>query len=347
MLRGCEDLAIIKTVVHVIDGNGEEPILGTNLLELDEETYMYLHNHIKKALCNEGNFRGEFLIENSCVKVNTESNFEFEEDYFVESSKDIADHMFKVVKNTLGAPSGDLVVVEIIADGKKAIGMMFMDYKTSFVHDIKFEDKEFKVELKPNTISLPQKGRKLSNFAFYGKSTDPDCNYELIMAEKHSIDENGEKVEFFISDFLQATVVLDSSDITRLFRNQTEKWLRKNVKEDIGKAIDCRMEIDERYINNAQIDIKETVNDFIDSIEEREKFLMNLEKAGVDTDQPFEVDKKWVGSKFKSKQIKTDTGFSIKGDFDVFEDSSRFEIQYNGDGTINYIIKQVRNIYQS
>jgi hypothetical protein len=167
------------------------------------------------------------------------------------------------------------------------------------------------------------------------------------MMERTSLDENGEKVEFFISDFLQATVVLDYSDVTKLFRNQTEKWMRKNMKENIGKAIDVRLELDDKYVNNAEIDIKDTVNNVIDSIEEREKFLMNLEKAGVDTDQPFEIDKKWVGKKLKMKNLKTDTGFTIKGDFDIFEDSSRFEVQYNGDGTVNYIIKQVRNIHQT
>jgi len=344
-MRFCEDVAITKTIVHVIDGNGDEPLLGASLLELDEETYMYLHNHIHKALNSDGNARGEFLINTSLVY--TECQGMMGESDFIDASANIANHLFKVVKNTLSAPSGDLVVVELVVEGKKGIGILFMEYKTSFVHDIIFEESMFKVELKPQTISLPPKGQRLGKFAFFGEHIGNESPYELIMMERTSLDENGEKVEFFISDFLQATVVLDYSDVTKLFRNQTEKWLRKNMKEDIGKAIDVRLELDEKYVSNAEIDIKDTVNNVIDSIEERDKFLMNLEKAGVDTDQAFEIDKKWVGKKFKMKNLKTDTGFTIKGDFDIFEDSSRFEVQYNGDGTVNYIIKQVRNIHQT
>lgn len=344
MLRNCEDVAITKVIAHVIDSNGDEPLLGKSLLELDEETYMYLHNHIHKALNSAGAARGEFLINTSLV--HTECIGMMGGDNFVDASNKIAEHLFKVVKNTLGAPVGDLIVVEILAEGKKAIGMLYMDYKTSFVHDVKFEDKDFKVELKPQTISLPRGGTRVNNFAFFGDSTSEEHAYDLVMGEKNILDENGEKVEFFLSDFLQATVFLDDSDITRVFRSATEKWMRKNLKEDIGKAIDCRMELDEQYINNAEVDIKETVNNVIDGIEEREKFIMNLEKTGIDTDKPFEIDKKYVGKQLSSKKLKTDTGFVIKGDFDIFEDSSRFEIQYNGDGTVNYIIKQVRNIHQ-
>lgn len=344
-MRYCEDVAITKTIVHVIDGNGDEPLLGTSELDLDEETYMYLHNHIHKALNSDGNARGEFLINTSPVY--TECIGMMGEGDFVAGSANIANHLFKVVKNTLGAASGDIVVLELVVEGKKGLGILFMEYKTSFAHDIKFEESMFKVELKPQTISLPPKGQRLGKFAFFGESTSHESPYELIMMERTSLDENGEKIEFFISDFLQATVVLDYSDVTKLFRNQTERWLRKNMKEDIGKAIDVRLELDEQYVSNAEIDIQETVNNVIESIEEREKFMMMLEKAGVDTDKPFEVDKKWVDRKFKMKNLKTDTGFTIKGEFDIFEDASRFEVQYNGDGTVNYLIKQVRNIHQT
>ena len=346
-MRYCSDIAITKTIIHVIDGNGDEPLLGNSLLELDEETYMYLHNHIHRALNSESNNRGEFLIETSPVYV--ELLAMIGDDEFVSHSRKLAEKLFKVVKSTLSAPSGDLIVMECVVEGKKVLGLLFMEYKTSFTHEIKFDETEFLVDIKPQTISLPEKGQRLSRFAFFGESLLYERHeriYDLVMMERKNLDENGEPVEFFISDYLQATVVLDNTDTTRLFRSSTEKWLRRNMKEDIGKAIDARLELDEQYINGLEIDIQETVGNVIDTVEEREKFLMNLEKAGVDTDTAIEIDKKYVGKRFKQKTLKTDTGFTIKGDFDIFEDSSRIETQYNGDGTVNYIIKQVRNIHQ-
>lgn len=347
-MRYCSDIAITKTVIHVIDSNADEPLLGDKLIELDEETYMYLHGHIHRGLNSDSNRRGEFLINTSCVY--RELNEMLVADDFVEHSKTIANHLFKVVKNTLSAPSGDLIVVECMIDGQKVLGLMFMEYKTSFTHDIKFNERQFSVDLKAYTVSLPPQGQRLRRFAFFSESSlleKHEKNYDMVMMERTQLDESGEPVEFFIADFLQATVVLDNCDVTRLFRSSAERWLRKNMKEEIDRAIDVRAELDEQYINNVEVDIKSTVGYVIDTVEEQEKFLMNLEKAGVDTDQAFEIDKKWTGKKLKHKTIKTDTGFSIKGDHDIFEDSSRIEIQYNGDGTVNYIIKQVRNIHQS
>lgn len=62
--------------------------------------------------------------------------------------------------------------------------------------------------------------------------------------------------------------------------------------------------------------------------------------------QDFEVDKHWIESKMKVKELKTDTGLVIKGDYDLFKDSQRINMKKNGDGTIDYIIKNVRNIIE-
>lgn len=347
-MRYCNDVAITKTIIHVIDGNGDEALLGNTVLELDEESYTYLHNHIHKALNCEGNNRGEFLINDSIVHAELRKMLESND--FVEHSKVLANKLFKIVKSTLSAPSGDLIVLECVVEGKKVYGMLFMEYKTSFTHEIKFAESEFTVDIKPQTVSFPEKGQRLNRFAFFGESVLYERHeklYDLVMMERKTLDENGEEIGFFISDYLQATVVLDNTDTTRIFRNNTEKWLRRNLKEDIGKAIDIRLEIDEQYLSDVEIDINKTVNNVIESAEEREKFLMNLEKIGVDTDMAIEIDKRYVNKKMKIKNIKSDTGFTIKGDYDIFEDTSRFEIQYNGDGTVNYIVKNVRNIHQS
>ncbi len=46
----------------------------------------------------------------------------------------------------------------------------------------------------------------------------------------------------------------------------------------------------------------------------------------------------------KTRAIKTDTGFTIRADFDHYDDQLRFEVRKNGDGTVDYVIKNVRNI---
>ena len=57
-MRFCEDLIIKKATVHVMDQNGDEPIIGDSLVDLDNDSYEYLYNHILKVLSSDNNNRG-------------------------------------------------------------------------------------------------------------------------------------------------------------------------------------------------------------------------------------------------------------------------------------------------
>ena len=339
-MRFCEDLNIKKVVIHVMDQNGDEPVMGDSLVELDSDSYEYLYNHILKVLSSDNNNRGEFLNENGIV-YNSVKEMILNDD-FLEGSRKIGEFLFKVLKSVKGSLSGDLVILELSIDGETVIGILFLEYKTSFVHDIRFREDSLAVDIKAQTIALPPVGQRLSRCAFI-KMPSID-SIELIMLERPNLDEDGERVEYFVEKFIQGTIVLDNYDITRIFKEQSERWVRKNLKSDINKATEIRSEIDDKYINSVDVDIEDVANQITDSLDEKEKFLMELEKKGIDVNDQFEIDKRFVQKKYKQKNIKTDTGFSIRGEFDFFSDSSRFEMKVNGDGTVNYIIKGVRNV---
>jgi len=55
------------------------------------------------------------------------------------------------------------------------------------------------------------------------------------------------------------------------------------------------------------------------------------------------VDKTWVDKKLKRVRLNIDKQIDLYINEEIYHDSSKFEIQRNGDGTINMIVKNVMN----
>ena len=47
------DININEAVIHILDSNGEEPVLNEYSLDLDEDIYKFLFKHIEKCFKDE------------------------------------------------------------------------------------------------------------------------------------------------------------------------------------------------------------------------------------------------------------------------------------------------------
>jgi hypothetical protein len=265
-----------------------------------------------------------------------------EEDAFVQASKSIAEWLFKCMQEHPLIPSADLIVSQFMSGSERFIAVMKMDYQPSFVHDIQYTEDGFQVDLVSQEISLPSMSQRLNKAAFFKKPEDDA--YDVVVIDQPIKAEDGSIIEYFQKTFIQASFVVDHMDKTRIVRDQMEKWIRSNMKDDIRNSIDARKDVESVFVNSGELNVGQLTENVIDDPAKREKFIENMERKGVDTDDAFTIDKKWVAKKFKTKAIKTDTGFTIRGPFENFHDNMKIEVEYNGDGTVNYIIKNVRNI---
>ena len=64
---------------------------------------------------------------------------------------------------------------------------------------------------------------------------------------------------------------------------------------------------------------------------------------GQGIEEEVSVDKAWVEKKLKRVRLKIDKDIDLYIDEETYHDNSKFEIQRNGDGSINMIIKHVIN----
>lgn len=340
-LRNIEEVSIERAIVHVLDKNSDTPLLTDSELELEPAITAFLSHHILKSLSSEKNrklkmFNPSGVVYGSLMKVYEE------EDAFVEASKSIAEWLFKCMQEHPLIPSADLIVSQFMSGSERFIAVMKMDYQPSFVHDIQYTEDGFQVDLVSQEISLPSMSQRLNKAAFFKKPEDDA--YDVVVIDQPIKAEDGSIIEYFQKTFIQASFVVDHMDKTRIVRDQMEKWIRSNMKDDIRNSIDARKDVESVFVNSGELNVGQLTENVIDDPAKREKFIENMERKGVDTDDAFTIDKKWVAKKFKTKAIKTDTGFTIRGPFENFHDNMKIEVEYNGDGTVNYIIKNVRNI---
>ena len=55
------------------------------------------------------------------------------------------------------------------------------------------------------------------------------------------------------------------------------------------------------------------------------------------------IDREWAEKKLKRKKLKVDKSIELYIDCEAYNDKNKFQIKTNGDGTIDIIIKNVRN----
>ncbi len=342
-LRRAVEFEVDKAIIHVLDKNAEAPILNTKELPLSQQVLEFVGGHITKLLSDEDNIKSKFFNERGIVYNCVLESLE-DDQSFIDSSHKLADYFFRVIKQYNAVPSCDLLVALITLEGSSAFCMLKLDYQKSVEHEIDFAGDDFHINLSFQETTLPSFKQRVSCGAVI-KMPGQDLD-DLVAVERIVKGEDSEPIEFFIKEILQANRVVDHLDKTKLFHKEMENWVRKNVKNEMDKAIGIREDLQEIYTHQVEVTVQDVANDLIDDQEQREKFIENLEIVGFDTEEAFEFDKPFLEKKLKSKALKTDTGFMIRGATDLYQDPSKFEIKYNGDGTVNYIIKNVRNISQ-
>ncbi|SHJ88923.1 nucleoid-associated protein [Tepidibacter formicigenes] len=332
-------MLIHKFIIHVLDKNSDTPILNDFEGEINEEVEELLVKHISKALKDDDLKKCKFNEGPNIVKECCEEII-YDEITFVDNSKKIANEMFKIIKSNQNISSCDLVICLYSIDDDKYVGLLKLDYKKSYTHSIEFIEEKFKIQIVPNEVGLPSSSQKIKKCAFIGLSGVND-DYHLEVLDRDLNKSSDKEGNFFISNFLNCDIIMDNKDKTKIFRNSTEKWVKNSLYDDIQTAAILR----ENLVNTLKYKDEVDINNFVDEVIEdenlKESFIEHISREGIEEDN-FTIDKDWVEKKLKKKNIKTDTGFEIKGNLEDFEDYLKYQMKQNSDGSVDIIIKNVK-----
>lgn len=336
------DININEAVIHILDSNGEDPVLNEYNLELDEDIYKFLFRHVEKCLKDEELKYARFNPERNIVKEVTQDYLNGVNNDLINLSKELASQLFIIMKGNVNIPSGDLIITSITTDQGPMIGILKMDYVKNFTHEIQFRDQKIGIGIVPQVAGLPGSGQKIQKAAFIKPIKEAE-HYNLMILDKQKGSKEDEYgANYFINTFLGASIITNERDMTKTFLKAAENWTRKNITEDAGKAEEIRTAI------KTKLKEEDTIN--IDSFSEelfnehpqiKEDFSNYIKQQGLN--EEVAVDKTWVDKKLKRVRLNIDKQIDLYINEDTYHDSTKFEIQRNGDGTINLIVKNVMN----
>lgn len=346
-----KEVNINEAIIHVLDNNADEPILNEYALDLDDEKYNFLLRHIQKCLKDEELKYGVFNEEENIVKDLAQQYLNGENNLLV-VSKELATQMFMLMRTKGGIASCGFVVVSFTTEFGPILGIFKMDYIKNFVHTIHFVDDKLGIDIVPQFTGLPGSSQKVQKCAFI-KPIRKENNFDLMVIDKKSKSKENEEYKesdelkefvsnYFINNYLGCTVVDNERDVTKNFVKSAEKWTQNNFPENADKAEAIRSTIKRKLKEEDSIDVRELSEEiFTENNAMKENFTEFIAKQGIS--ENINLDKEWIGKKLKRVRLKIDKDIDLYVDEETYNDNSRFEIQRNGDGTINMVIKHVSN----
>ncbi|MCC0627800.1 MULTISPECIES: nucleoid-associated protein [unclassified Clostridioides] len=326
-------MIIHKFIIHVLDKNSDTPILNDFEGRVSQDIEAFFNkkiskvsrdNDIRKAVFND---YSNNLIKKCCEQII------YDENSFLNNSKEIAAYLFEIMKVNATLESCDLAICLYTEKDEKRIAILKLDYNKSYTHSIEFEDDKFNIQMSTNEVNI-QETKAIKVATLVGLSGVND-EYHLSVLDKDA--EKEETNSKFVTEFLNATKVKDDKYKTKVFKSLVDAFIA-NLYSDMKQGEDVRSILLYMLREKQKLDINEFADKAIKD-DLKDSFKDHVEEKGLDGS--FNIDKKWVEKNLKNRCIKTDTGFEIKGKMDDFEDFMKYGIRHNGNGTVDIIIKNV------
>ncbi|SCH30943.1 nucleoid-associated protein [Romboutsia sp. 1001713B170207_170306_H8] len=332
-------MIIHKFIIHVLDKDNEAPILNDYEGRVSPEVDKFFQKVMNRVAKDDDLRKAVFknyndnLIKNCCEQII------YDENTFLQNSKEIAAYLFDVMKINAEIDSCDLAICLYTVKDEKYVGIVKLDYKRLYTHSIELLDDKFNIQMVSNEIGIPETGRQ-KQAAIVGTSGIND-EYQLRVLDKDAEKEGSESK--FVSEFLGASKIDDDKYKTKVFKNTAENWITNALSNDIKKAEDVRSVLNYTLKEKQEVNVKDFIENNIKDEELKESFKEHMDEKGLE--ESFNIDKKWVEKKLKKRSIRTDNGFDIKGNLSDFEDPMKYSVRQNENGTIDIVIKNV-NFYE-
>lgn len=333
---------ILKAVLHILDRDSVQPVLNDYELEINDDIESFVKKHVTKSLLSEEIRKAKFSAGKNIVNNSLKSIVKNDKN-FLEDSKEIAKELFRAMKTHGGISSTDLLICIYEEKDEYGIGILKLDYNTSFIHFVDNINGKFKITIRKQEMSLPSPNQRLQKCAFFPFSQDEE--YDILILDNQVSANSKEPIAlFFLKDFLKATLVNDDKSYTMMLKKETDNFIE--TKKKIGEEVPTQFK---EIVNNAfrieeEIDINSLKEEiFLNNEEMGEEYLTVLRDTGFDCDN-FKVDKEWVSKKLNKVKLKIDDGIEILIPFEEFSDTGRFQIFENDDGTKSITINRIWNL---
>lgn len=332
-MRNIEEIIVNKVALNVLDRENNAVVLTEKELELTEEVYGYFENHILKVLKDEEAKPADFGEEKNIVKELCSEIFE-DEEQFLDNSCKLSQYLFRCMGTDEKESSGDVAVCLFESQEGRFLAILKLNFTNSYCHYIMEKEGKPVVTIGVNRTGLPSLSQKVSKAVVIREFKD-DGQYNLLVLDK---DREG----VFVNSFLKCTFTRDRRENTKIISRVSERFARRAFKDNAQEAERFRTRLSDYLRNEDSFDIQKVAEESFDDITVKNEFKAVMVSEGIN-EEVVPIDREWAEKKLKRKRLKVDKSIELYIDSDVYNDKDRFQIKRNGDGTIDIILKNVRN----
>lgn len=332
-MRNIDEIVVNKVSVNILDRDNDTIVFTDRELELNEETYEYFEKHILKGLKDDEAKTAKFDRDGNVLKNLCEGIFE-DEDLFLENCKRISQYFFKCMSNDEKEASGDVAVCMFEGQDGKYLAILKLNFADSYSHFVKETEKGICVAVGKSKTGLPSLGQKPSKAVFIRDIKETN-EYDMLIVDK-------QKDGYFANAFVKCDFKRDNRENTRTFQKVSENFARKAFKDNAQEAEEFRNRITNTLRNEDKVNIESVADNCFDDEKIKNDYKAVLVSEGL-KEREVHVDRDWVEKKLKKKKLKVDKSIELFIDNDVYNDKDKFQIKTNGDGTIDIILKNVKN----
>ena len=327
-----DDILIRKAIIHILDTQVGMPVLSDTELECGPDLYEFFKSHLEKITCSDDIKHCRFTDEASIPMML--EGFVF--DQFVELSQRLAGDLFAIMQANVEIPSADLAVLLFRYKEQDYLGLLKMNYKSSYTHVTLSELGENSNEIILQKALLPSESQRI-NEAVVIRLEDQD----IILLEK-KYDVSGTKTNYLSQLYLKCLAPLSQKSklniVTKAVEQVNDKFYDK---DDIERKMAVKKVIHSELEEKGSLDVETIKEKVFENNEEMKKaFEEKIEKYHLE-DAKIEPQNKTTVKKFQKQCIKTDTGIEITIPMDQYGNNDNVEFFTNPDGTISVVIKNI------
>ena len=219
-----KDDMIMKTgIIHILDSSVGMPVLSDHEMEIGSDLSDFLKGHIEKFTESDDVKVCQFSETSQAMALLSECT----PDNFAETSRQLAGRLFEIMNSNIDIPAGDMAVVVFSCEGKDYIGILKLNYRTSYTHLTKTEEDGSNGNgIILQRALLPGQGQKLSEACVVDLS-----NGSILLTEK-KYEINGEKRLYFSELFLECHAPLSQKSRLDIVTKAVEQVNKKYYGDD-------------------------------------------------------------------------------------------------------------------
>ncbi len=313
------------------------PVLSDVEIDFGSDFAEFIREHIFKIVASDECKSCRFYEKESEVY---KMVVQYDDEFFIEVSKDIANHLYSIMNSNIDIPPADLAVVRFKAGEDEFLALLKMNYKESYTHRTKSIETGNENEIIKYKSILPTESQKLSEAAVINLR---DLSVSVI-EKKYEV--NGEKVNYFSYLFLKCSSQLSHKSKLAIVSKaveavQNDYYDEYNVYEANMRAKNIiSQELEEKggfVVEELAEKIFEEKPELITGFQDQmEKYDMVKQEVAPKSEQTVR--------KYQTQVLTTDSGIEIKIPMKEYNDPKSVEFITNPNGSVSVLIKNIGHL---